>query len=191
MRRLLGLITPLIIGLLSAGFLGAGPAAAQQTAGPSGLNAFYGQRLAWSACGGGFQCAKLKVPLDYAKPAGTKIQIAVIRLRAHGGGERLGSLVINPGGPGSSGVQFARTSAKAVFPTRIRSRFDIVGFDPRGVGASTPVRCFTSAQFDAYFALDGTPDTRAERKTLDLAQRAFARSCQANSGKLLPHVQCR
>ncbi|MEV0591303.1 alpha/beta hydrolase [Nonomuraea cavernae] len=85
-------------------------------------------------------------------------------------------------------MRFARTSAKTVFSSRIRSRFDIVGFDPRGVGASSPVRCFTSAQFDAYYALDGTPDTRAERKRLDLAQRAFARSCQVNSGQLLPHV---
>ncbi|WP_113699826.1 alpha/beta hydrolase [Nonomuraea lactucae] len=187
MRRLSAITTPVIIGLLSAGIVTAAPAAARAAATGPGLNAYYGQRLTWSACGGGFQCARLKVPLDYARPAGAKIDIAVIRLPAGGGG-RLGSLVINPGGPGASGVQFARTSARLAFSPRLRSRFDIVGFDPRGVGASTPVRCLTSAQFDAYHSVDATPDTPAERRNLDLAQRAFARGCQANSGRILPHV---
>jgi pimeloyl-ACP methyl ester carboxylesterase len=188
MGRVAGLIAPLIAGLLSTGLVTAGPAAAETAAAPSsGLSAYYGQRLAWSGCGGGFQCAKLKVPLDYRKPSGTRIQVSVIRLRASGA-KRLGSLVTDPGGPGVSGVDFVRAAGKTLFPTRIRTRFDVVGFDPRGVGGSAPVRCFTGAQFDAYYALDATPDTQAERRQLDLAQRAFARNCQTNSGKLLPHL---
>lgn len=163
------------------------PAAAASSDVPPGLRGYYRQRPAWTDCDGGFECATLKVPLDYARPAAGRLEIAVIRLRAQGG-KRLGSLVINPGGPGASGVGFARTSARTAFSPTVRARFDIVGFDPRGVGASSPVRCLTGAQFDAYYAVDTTPDTPAERKNLDLAQRAFARGCQANSGRILPHV---
>ncbi|MBN6052583.1 alpha/beta fold hydrolase, partial [Nonomuraea sp. RK-328] len=158
---------------------------AQATAGaPATLAAYYGQRPAWTACGGAYQCAKLKVPLDYARPAGDRIDIAVTRLPATG--RRLGSVVINPGGPGGSGLDAAR-NADAFLSPAVRARFDLVGFDPRGVGASTPVRCFTDAQLDAYYAIDRTPDTAYEVQRRDLAQRQFAKACQARSGKLLPH----
>lgn len=184
--RSMRIILPLVLGL---GLLAAGqPAMATRSDQPSRtpLESFYSQKLDWSDCGGGFQCAKLAVPLDYAKPSQEKIEISVIRLRASGN-SRIGSLVLNPGGPGGSGVDYARAAKNVVTPG-VRARFDIVGFDPRGVGASTPVTCLTAPQLDAFIALDATPDTPAEVKALDLAGKQYAQACQAKSGKLLAHV---
>jgi pimeloyl-ACP methyl ester carboxylesterase len=150
-----------------------------------GLRPFYGQNLAWTDCGGGFQCAQLAVPLDYAKPSGEQIKISVTRLPATG--ERLGSIVVNPGGPGASGVQYAR-SATSILSADVRERFDVVGFDPRGVGDSAPIRCLTSARLDHFVGLDATPDTPAEVKDLEAGAREFAKGCEAKSAALLPHV---
>ncbi|MBN6050804.1 alpha/beta fold hydrolase [Nonomuraea sp. RK-328] len=142
-------------------------------------------RLAWSDCGGRFQCAKLAVPLDHGEPNGERIQLSVIRLPATGA--RIGSLVLNPGGPGGSGVEYAREAQSAVSP-EVRARFDIVGFDPRGVGASAPVKCLDTQHLDAFLALDATPDDPAEELALERGSREFARGCAARSGKLLQHV---
>lgn len=175
------ILTPLLLG---AGLLLAGqPALAAP--GQASLESYYRQKLDWADCGGGFQCAKLTVPLDYARP-GKKIKISVIRLKASGK-DRIGSLVLNPGGPGGSGVNYAR-SAKTVVSDGVRQRFDIVGFDPRGVGASTAVRCLTGPQLDAYIAVDATPDTKAEAKALKRASRQYGQACKAKSGRLLAHV---
>ncbi|MFC7643905.1 alpha/beta fold hydrolase [Streptosporangium lutulentum] len=125
------------------------------------------------------------MPLDYAQPAGEQIKISVIRLPTHG--KRIGSIVINPGGPGGSGIDYARAATSVLSP-EIRSRFDVVGFDPRGVGASDPVHCLTGPQLDQYLSLDATPDTPAETKALDQEARKFASGCEARSAKLLPHV---
>ncbi|ETK35322.1 alpha/beta hydrolase [Microbispora sp. ATCC PTA-5024] len=149
------------------------------------LQPFYSQKPAWNDCGDGFQCARIQVPLDYDKPSGERIEVSAIRLRATG--TRVGSLLINPGGPGGSGIQYTR-SARALFPDGIRSRFDIVGFDPRGVGESTPVRCMTSKQLDAFVSLDASPDTPEELTTLERESKGFADDCEAKSGHLLPHV---
>jgi pimeloyl-ACP methyl ester carboxylesterase len=189
MRRLLGVIAPLVIGLLSAGFVTAGPASAQpaQAADATpGMSAYYGQRLAWTPCKDGFQCAKLKVPLDYRKPAGRKIEIAMIKLPAKG--KRIGSVVINFGGPGGSGVGGLRAGGKSGFTPTLRSRFDLVSFDPRGVGASTPVRCFTDQQWDTYYSIERSPDNKREIHTLNEAQLALGQACKANSGAILPYL---
>ncbi|MEU0568705.1 alpha/beta hydrolase [Nonomuraea sp. NPDC005983] len=141
--------------------------------------------LAWADCDDGFECAKLRVPLDHGKPDGEKIDIGVIRLPATG--DRIGSLVINPGGPGSSGIQYAR-AAQVTLSRKIRERFDIVGFDPRGVGESEPVRCLSDDRLDAFLALDTTPDSPQEQAALEQGSREFADGCQARSGRLLPHL---
>jgi pimeloyl-ACP methyl ester carboxylesterase len=151
------------------------------------LARFYGQKLAWKGCGGSFQCADLTVPLDYADPTGDTIAISVLRLAAKDGANRLGSLVLNPGGPGASGVDYAR-AARAVVDEKVRAVYDIVGFDPRGVGRSEAVTCLTDAQTDTFAAADGTPDTPAEVKELEKLSRQFADSCEANSAKLLSHI---
>jgi pimeloyl-ACP methyl ester carboxylesterase len=143
--------------------------------------------LAWTDCGGGFECATLRVPLAHRRP-GEQVGIAVIRLPASGGaGERIGSLVVNPGGPGASGVEYAR-AARVVLGAEVRKRFDVVGFDPRGVGRSAPVECLSDAELDAFVALDGTPDTAGERLALEEGARRFAEGCRRRSGRLLPHL---
>lgn len=127
------------------------------------------------------------MPLDYADPGGRRIDVAVVRLPAADPSARIGSLVINPGGPGGSGVQYARY-ARYLFPPEIRDRFDVVGFDPRGVGASTAVRCYDDKQLDQYVAVDPTPRTAADVQRLVDSSKAFAAACERKVGWLLPHV---
>ncbi|WP_440103753.1 alpha/beta hydrolase [Streptosporangium sp. H16] len=141
--------------------------------------------LGWEECGDGFECAKLPVPLDHAKPDGEKIELSVIRLPASG--DRIGSILLNPGGPGASGVKYARGARTAVSKA-VRDRFDIVGFDPRGVGGSAPVRCLSTSELDTYVGLDSSPDSPGEVTMLEEGSRRFASGCQARSGRLLPHV---
>ncbi|GLW13173.1 proteinase [Microtetraspora sp. NBRC 13810] len=180
------------VGLASV-FLAAGCASTptaqaprEVTSPPSdGLAAYYAQKLDWSGCGDGFDCAKLSVPLDYARPGGERIKISVIRLAATG--DRIGSILINPGGPGGSGIGYAR-AARSVLSADVRARFDTVGFDPRGVGESAPVRCLSKAQLDGYLSLDSTPDSPAEVTALEEGSRRFATGCDTESAKLLPHV---
>ena len=121
------------------------------------LAAFYGQEVRWEGCGGGFQCTKLRVPADYDNPAGGAIALEVVRVRAK---DPKGSLILNPGGPGGSGVEYAR-AARAVLTPQLAEAYDVVGFDPRGVVGSDPVDCIDDSKLDALFASDGTPDTPA------------------------------
>src|SRR5665811_903801 len=101
------------------------------------LARFYTQDLAWSECGNG-QCAQLTVPIDYSHPDGDTIKLAVLRVAAKNPSARIGSLVVNPGGPGGSGVDYAR-AADYIVTKPVRAAYDIVGFDPRGVGSSSPI----------------------------------------------------
>lgn len=149
------------------------------------LRPFYAQRPSWRDCGDGFQCARIAVPLDYAKPSGERISVSVIRLPASG--SRKGSILLNPGGPGGSGIQYTR-AARSVLSARVREQFDVVGFDPRGVGESTPVTCMTATQLDTFVGADASPDTEQEVSALDRLSRQFAQSCGAKSARLLPHV---
>jgi pimeloyl-ACP methyl ester carboxylesterase len=144
--------------------------------------------LAWKDCGGGFQCAKLNVPLDYADPGGEKLTLSLIRQPAKG--KKIGSLLTNPGGPGGSGVQFIRTSASS-FGKQLQQRFDLVGFDPRGVGESNPVECLSDGELDRFLATDVSPDDAGEIDKLAEASRNFAESCQSESAKILPYVGTR
>jgi pimeloyl-ACP methyl ester carboxylesterase len=153
-------------------------------AGGARLDRFYEQHLDWSGCGVGFQCAKLLVPLDYAHPSGKTMDIAVIRKRATGTSH--GSLIVNPGGPGASGVDFVRSSA-SIF-SGVTTEFDLVSFDPRGVGASHPVRCESSAQLDAFVHVDPTPDDASEHAAVVRSSREFADACFQRNGNYLEHV---
>ncbi|MCO5995786.1 alpha/beta hydrolase [Actinoallomurus rhizosphaericola] len=154
---------------------------------PSGSTPVYGQRISWRDCGGGFQCGSIRVPLDYAHPTGRLLGLAVIRLPAEGG-QRKGSLVLNPGGPGGSGVEFARGSARS-FGADLRRNFDIVGFDPRGVGQSRPaVRCLTGKQLDRFFEADTSPTDQAELNNLVDVSKMWADECKTRIPTLLPYV---
>jgi pimeloyl-ACP methyl ester carboxylesterase len=197
--RRLGAVAGLLALLLSACSQGGPPRTVVQTPLPSGppsvtpsagqtdgLAPYYSQKLGWVDCGGGFSCSWLKVPLDYAHPERV-IELAVVKLPASGK-SRTGSLVLNPGGPGGSGVDYARAAGKSL-PASVRQHFDIVGFDPRGIGQSRPaVRCVSSQQLDAFLAADPVPDNPAEKQQMLDQARAFADGCEAQSGDLLAHV---
>ena len=158
----------------------------QPPAGMEGLDAFYDQQLRWEDCGGG-QCSTLRVPQDYAKPDGDTIEIAVLKVPARRQSQRIGSLVVNPGGPGGSGVDYARSADFVVGPA-VRQRFDIVGFDPRGVGRSAPIDCVGDAELDGLLGADPTPDDAVEDQAFAQRWKDFAEQCGSNAGPLLGHV---
>jgi pimeloyl-ACP methyl ester carboxylesterase len=145
-------------------------------------------RVSWSACRDGFQCATVPAPLDYDDPHGVQIGISVIRLPAGEPRQRIGSLLLNPGGPGGSGVDLARGLAK-ILPLELRARFDIVGFDPRGINGSTPLRCFdTYEQALANRPPFPYPDTPAEERALRAADDKLAAACARHGGVILDHM---
>jgi pimeloyl-ACP methyl ester carboxylesterase len=135
----------------------------------------------------GFQCATLTVPLDDAKPGLGTVALALTRHKATGR-NRIGSLVVNPGGPGASAVDFLQRDYPFGFPVAIRAHFDLVAFDPRGVGHSLPVRCLSGPALDAYFHLDPVADDPAELSAIDAANRKLAQGCLARSRRVLPYV---
>ncbi|MET9254267.1 alpha/beta hydrolase [Streptomyces sp. NPDC003717] len=163
------------------------------------------QKLSWKDCpapsqaeGGGstpsplpggatWQCATMKTPLDWDDPKGDTIKLALIRAKASGPADRrIGSLVFNFGGPGGSGVTTLPAFGQDY--GTLRTRYDLVSFDPRGVGRSDPVECLDDKQLDTYFQQDSTPDDAAERGKLLANTRKFNAACDKNSGSTLPHV---
>jgi pimeloyl-ACP methyl ester carboxylesterase len=155
---------------------------------PSTLPAYYSQHLDWQPCDNGFQCARLLVPFDYAHPGGKRFSLPVIKLPATDPARRVAPLVINPGGPGGSGVQYA-LAARSEFPAALRARFDIVGFDPRGVAGSEPaLACLTGPELDKYLGTDEMPDSAAELSPVVAQAQLYAQRCEQNSKALLPYV---
>lgn len=151
---------------------------------PEGLDRYYGQQVQWSGCED-FECAQVEVPLDYGEPDGEAIQLQLLRVPATG--ERIGSLLINPGGPGVSGVDYAR-SADMAFGEPVRRSYDIVGFDPRGVGDSAPINCVDGPQLDELLGADPNPETAEEEAETEQVARQFAQACEENVGPLLENV---
>jgi pimeloyl-ACP methyl ester carboxylesterase len=156
---------------------------------PPALAPYYAQKLAWRDCGvGGFQCATLKAPLDYADPGVGDVRLAVARKQATGRSGHLGSLLVNPGGPGGSAVDYLQRYAAIGYPAEVRARYDMVAMDPRGVSRSEPVKCLDGRQMDAYTQTDVTPDDSRETEALIGQFKKFAESCGAHSAGLLRHV---
>ncbi|MEU1890691.1 alpha/beta hydrolase [Streptomyces pristinaespiralis] len=185
------------VGLLVSGCTTGGPSvseseapgAAGRSAPSAALAPYYGQKLDWRECGvPNFECATMKAPLDYAKPEGETIKLAVSRAKATGPGKRLGSLLVNPGGPGGSAVGYLQAYAGIGYPAPVRARYDMVAVDPRGVARSEPVQCLSGPEMDRYTQVDQTPDDAAEADTLEQAYEKFATGCEKRSGKVLPHV---
>ncbi|MGW5634056.1 alpha/beta hydrolase [Streptomyces sp. NPDC003832] len=163
--------------------------AALPQATPDALAPYYGQKLSWRGCGvPDFECATLRAPLDYAEPAKGEVRLAVSRKKATGPGERIGSLLVNPGGPGGSAVGYLQAYAGIGYPAEVRARYDMVAVDPRGVARSEPVECLDGPDMDTYTQTDLTPDDGAERSALVDSYRTFAEGCGADSPKLLRHV---
>ena len=177
----------------------ASPATASASATvPAGLESFYSQKVSWHACAKkgmaeatsgqdtGFTCAKVKVPLDYDNPGGQTIEIAVKKRAA--GGDSIGSLFVNPGGPGGSGIDLV-DEAGSYFSKKLTSSYDVVGFDPRGVGASTAVDCLTDAELDAERAGANDPATPSASATEERAQK-MGEACTSKTSTpgLLDHI---
>ncbi|MCU1600970.1 MAG: hypothetical protein JWO22_1679 [Frankiales bacterium] len=141
--------------------------------------------LSWRGCGSGFQCATLTVPLDPTKPALGNVGIAITRHKATG--SKIGSLLVNPGGPGASAVGFLKATYTS-YPSTLRQHFDLAAFDPRGVGLTAPVRCLSTSQLDAYFHIDPAPDTDTEKAALTAGNKKFDAGCASRSARVLPYV---
>lgn len=151
---------------------------------PTTLAQYQRQSLNWSTCYDNFDCSYLQVPIDYNNLALGKFKLGVLRYRADGQKSRIGALVINPGGPGASGVTYAY-NAQFIFSPNLLNNYDIVGFDPRGVGESAPIRCLTDRETDASYSVDSKPDNATEFNTLLQQVRTYVEKCRARTKNIL------
>ena len=150
---------------------------------PSG--AAWANGLAWRPCGDGLECSALRVPVEHERPERTTLKIALIRRPAGDPVRRIGPLVVNPGGPGASGVGYLRATVSQLDP-KLLARFDVVSFDPRGVGRSAGLDCHDDLA--RWLAVDPSPDDEAEWLVLTESARALAQRCADRHGGVLPHV---
>ncbi|QDQ15959.1 alpha/beta hydrolase [Streptomyces spectabilis] len=182
-------VTAALVPQLALQSVSAAAPAAEPTA--RQLAPFTGQKPTWKPCAADLpatlQCATLKVPLDYRRPGGERIDIAISRARTSVPGKRRGIMAFNPGGPGGPGLDFPDMAAKEL-PKQVTERYDLIGFDPRGVGESTPVTC----------GLGGTdltfPRPNRSRREFDANtawSKKVARACRVRAGGLLPHITTR
>ena len=139
--------------------------------------------IEWTACGDVYECAEFAVPMDYTDPDLGDFTLSLLRLPAGDPGSRIGTLFYNPGGPGGSAVEYLQLVAFAI-PVEIKQRFDLVAFDPRGVGESSPILCGEDVQ--ALLGLDPDPQTDAEWQTIVDAVQDFADLCAERAGDALP-----
>lgn len=208
MRRGWSLALAFAVIAVGCSVAGASGAASAGPSGPPGLGRFYGQSVSWGPCAGfattpedkqayadpALQCGYVEVPVDYAAPDGAVARIGVLRRPASDPRHRIGSLVINPGGPGASGMSAAAGAADRVAGNDLGRRFDFVGFDPRGVGSSRrQVHCLTSAEDDAErrmnLNVDSSPQGVARTEN---EEREESAKCASRSGlDLLANVGTR
>jgi pimeloyl-ACP methyl ester carboxylesterase len=153
-----------VAGVLLAGACGCGGAAVS------------GSTVRWHRCDTKFECATLRVPVSYSHPRGPQIPISVVALaatRPH----PIGDIVLNPGGPGASGVHYLEAVASS-FPASLRASFTLVSFDPRGIGSSRPLRCLTSAGIRNWIGVNPAPTTSRQINRVVSASKAFVRGCE-------------
>jgi pimeloyl-ACP methyl ester carboxylesterase len=150
------------------------------------LTDFYQQELDWARCGF-YECAKLLVPIDYQNLSTGVFELALTRDAADQPNNKIGSLVVNPGGPGGSGIDFAQGGERTA-SSEILNRFDIIGFDPRGVGKSDPITCLTDAETDEFLSADETPDTAIEIDAWNNWVDRFAEECQQKNPNTWQHI---
>lgn len=143
--------------------------------------------IAWTACGDGFTCGTVRAPVDYGHPGAGSLEVALVRRPAGDPARRIGTLLVNPGGPGASGIRRVRRGFTV--SREVAARFDIVGFDPRGVGASTPISCGSTVS--SFRALDLAPDNPAEHDALSAGAQTVAQECATTEGSRLGHLGTR
>ncbi len=171
-RRALSLLAGVAIASASVGLTAAGATSTSTT------------KLHWTNCGDGFQCADFSVPLT-TSPHSPTMSLALARLPATNPGQRIGSLLVNPGGPGASAVQYVQEAAK-MLPATIRAHFDVVGVDPRGVGGSAPIDC--TSRLDPLYNLQFAPVDPAAYDALVAGFEGFVAQCEQKDGAELPYV---
>lgn len=166
----------------------AGSAAPAPQIDPATLTKFTGQKVDWRSCAGNnsFQCARLTVPVDYTKPDARTLSLSITRIRTTGT-KRVGSLLINPGGPGASGVKYLQAAYTSI-PEAVRGAYDLVSFDPRGTGDSKPIDCVTDSQLDDFLSADVTMDDANDIARWDKIAKGFAKGCGEKTGPLLAKV---
>lgn len=156
---------------------------------PVGFESFYNQSVEFEACGEGLFCADILVPMDWEDGQSESITIATV-YRVANNKKSAGFILFNPGGPGSSGYDWVKESGQFLGTKKLRDNFNILGFDPRGVGKSSAVKCLTDSEYDEFlygvtgFELGSGEDVAAAR----VAIRAFGSKCLENTGELLGHV---
>jgi pimeloyl-ACP methyl ester carboxylesterase len=177
---------------LVAGVLMAGSAVVVPTASAEPYSSLAVPRLDWGTCGEqfpGFECTVAKVPLDYDRPNGATTQIALNRKPAADKAHRIGSVFLNPGGPGGSGVDYVFRRGETLSKA-LNDRFDVVGFDPRGIGRSDPLHCFKSEdELNAFFAgLPAFPYQREQERPYFDRYRSLGATCRANDATITKHM---
>lgn len=161
---------------------------------PAALAPYYAQHPEWQSCDGGFECATFRVPLDYDRPGDGELTLSAARAAAvpgdsggSGGDPRAGSLLLNPGGPGGSAIEYLEAVA-GTYDRTVRARYDLVGLDPRGVGRSNPVSCLNGERMDAFTAADLAPGDQRAIDALVAADKEFAEGCRRQAGAALGHL---
>ncbi|MEV7905740.1 alpha/beta hydrolase [Streptomyces anulatus] len=193
-RRLVPLlalsITATLAPALATSTATAAPAATPPSAGKSVLDRYAKQKPQWKRCEtdapATFQCATIKVPLDYRKPGGERIDLAISRIKTTAPGKRHGVLLSNPGGPGGEGLYMPLGMVESL-PASTRQKYDLIGFDPRGVGRSTPVSCGLEPEEENWLR-----PYKEETFDADVAwARTVADKCEEKAGDVLPHITTR
>jgi pimeloyl-ACP methyl ester carboxylesterase len=146
---------------------------------PQTLSGYYAQEITWKSCNQDFQCATLAVPIDYSKLSTGTFEIALLKYEARTS-KKLGSLIVNPGGPGGSGVDYVY-AVEYIFSPAILDRYDIVGFDPRGVSRSAPIRCLNDEELDANNNSDSKPDNEKEFQQILTDTKKYVELCKENN----------
>ncbi|MDN4472073.1 alpha/beta hydrolase [Demequina zhanjiangensis] len=159
---------------------------APSSSAPADASAYYEQTLDWSSCGD-FECANVEVPLDWTDPGGESIEIAINRAPATSSDARVGSLLINPGGPGGSGLDFLEYFT-SYYGDSVAAAYDVIGFDPRGVGESTGIECGDGDVLDEYYITDYSFETEDDLAAADQRTAEFAAGCQELTGDLIANV---
>ena len=154
---------------------------------PWNLKKYYSQKLKWSNCYQRFECASFKVPIDYENLKLGQFKLQVLKRAATDPKSRFGSLVVNPGGPGGSGIDYA-FSANTIVSKDLGAKFDIIGFDGRGIGESEPLRCLTDKEADKFIDIDGDASSPQQISILKSAAKSFADSCAKKAGVKLGHL---
>lgn len=148
------------------------------------LDQYYSQKIEWETCYQNFKCGTFKVPTDYNSPESGSFTLQVLKHQATDKRHRLGSILVNPGGPGGSAYDYAM-SAHSIVSDDLYAKYDIVGFDGRGIGESEPLRCLSDSEEDKFIDIDGANNSGT---TLINAAKSFAKACAYKAGVKLGHL---